>query len=364
MLNAGRTLSIKEFDASQPFGDRYSRYNNLHKALRALGINRFCYPDVSPYVELFVPADEHDELFEVEFEDEPSDAESKRGVTKGDKRTDRLVRFIESVQPGDRFYLSEHTVDTHFPWDEVSRERAKELGYPEGLKWASADAYVDGDWIPRLARYYQQVTRMDTQVGRVMDALRRKGLLDSTLVVLVSDHGCQWYEHEHCYYVSHLYEQSLRIPFIVAGPGVAPGGVIELPALQVDLVPTLAELGGLTLADPSRPLEGRSLWPLLKGEAPTPALRARLSERDLLLKTHYDTLGVIDDFRYKLVVDRPTGARWLFDLVADPGELTNLIDARPELEQRLLARLAELARERGAFLGGLRRSDAALGVKR
>lgn len=364
MLNAGRTLSIKEFDASQPFGDRYSRYNNLHKALRALGINRFCYPDVSPYVELFVPADEHPDLFEVEFEDEPSDAEAARGVTKGDKRTERLVRFIESVQPGDRFYLSEHTVDTHFPWEAVPSRRAHELGYPEGLSWAGADAYVDGDWIPRLSRYYQQVTRMDTQVGRVIDALRRQGLLDSTLVVLVSDHGCQWYEHEHCYYVSHLYEQSLRIPLIVAGPGVAPGAVIELPALQVDLVPTLVELGGLALADPSRPLEGRSLWPLLAGQPPNPTLRARLSERDLLLKTHYDTLGVLDDFRYKLVVDRPTGARWLFDLASDPGELINLIDSRPELEQRLLSRLSELARERAAFLGGLQRSEAAPGVKR
>jgi hypothetical protein len=352
MVTSGRSLSIQEFTSNQPFGDRYSRHNNVHKLMKAVGVERFCYPDANPYLKLFVPLEDREDTWETDFDADPQGD----GVTKGDARIDRVVRFIESLQPGERFYLGEHMVDTHFPWHGVSLGRAKELGYEDGMTWAGSDAYVDGEWLSRLSRYYQQITRMDTQVGRVVNALKAKGVLENTLIVIVSDHGCQWYEHEHGYYVSHLYQQSLHIPFIAAGPGVKPGRVIELPTMQVDLVPTLAELAGAVLVDPSHPLEGQSLLALWGGAPPDDATRRRLTQRDILLKTHYDTLGVLEAFRYKLIVDRPTGVRWLFDLEEDPGELKNLIDSHPKVEARLEKRLQELVRERMVFLGGIKRS--------
>lgn len=359
MVHAGRTLSVQEFDSSQPFGDRYTRYGNLHKLLRRLGFDRFCYPDTTPYAQLFVPAEERPGYFEPEFKATRTSAERKSGVTLGDKRTDRLVRFIESVQPGERFFVTEHMADTHFPWERVKQERAKELGYPEGLGWVEVDAEMDEVKIPRMARYYHEITRMDTQIGRVVTALKARGLFEQTLIVVVSDHGCQWYEHEHGYYVSHLYEQSLRIPLIIHGPGIPHGLVRDQPVTQIDVLPTLVELAGAGVVDPARPLEGRSMVPLLQPAPPSPAVAQGYRERTLLLKTHYDTLGVLVDFRYKLIFDRPTGVQWLFDLSRDPREMTNLIDSEPELAARLGARLVEKSREQMVFLGGLKRSEPA-----
>ncbi|MBL4848536.1 MAG: sulfatase-like hydrolase/transferase [Planctomycetes bacterium] len=356
MLHSGRTLSVQEFDSSQPFGDRYTRYGNLHHLMREVGIRRFCYPDTRPYTDLFVPARDEDLLFEPEFSASRTKEERKAGVTKGDKRIDRVVRFIESIGEGERFFVTEHMGDTHFPWADVTAARAKELGYPKGMSWVAMDASVDGVSVPRLGRYYQQITRMDTQVGRVVEALRAKGVLDQTLIVIVSDHGCQWYEHEHAYYVSHLYEQSLRIPWIVRGPGVEAGIVSDLPIAQIDLLPTLVEMSGARLEQPERPLEGQSLLPIWKGSPEDDAFRDRYWKRTLLLKTHYDTVGVLVNFRHKLIVDRPTGIRWLFDLEADPGELINLIDREPELEARLEQVLRAEVETRMPFLGGLKRS--------
>jgi cytochrome bd-type quinol oxidase subunit 2 len=357
MLHAGRTLSVQEFDSSLPFGDRYTRYGNLHRLLRQVGIERYCYPDTRPYMDLFVPEADRGLLFEPKFRASLSSKERKRGVTKGDKRVDRVVRFIEQVEPGKGFFVTEHMADTHFPWRKVSDERAAELGYPEGMSWVGDDAFVAGVRVPRLARYYQQITRMDTQIKRIVDALKAKGVLDETLIAIVSDHGCQWYEHEHTYYVSHLYEQSLRVPWIVRGPGVQAGLVSDLPVAQIDFLPTLVELAGAELADPQRPLEGRSLLPIWNGSPEDTKLRDRYWKRTLLLKTHYDTLGVLVDFRHKLIVDRPTGVRWLFDLRQDPLEKTNLIDREPELESRLEEVLRAQAKARMPFLGGLKRSQ-------
>lgn len=356
MLHAGRTLSVQEFDSSLPFGDRYTRYGNLHKLLRKVGIGRYCYPDTRPYTDLFVPEEDADLLFEPEFSASRSKAERKRGVTKGDKRVDRVVRFIESIKSDERFFVTEHMGDTHFPWRKVEPERAEELGYPEGMGWVGKDAYVAGVHVPRLGRYYQQITRMDTQIKRIVDALKAKGVLDQTLIAVVSDHGCQWYEHEHTYYVSQLYEQSLRIPWIVRGPGVQPGVVSDLPIAQIDFLPTLVELAGAELTTPERPLEGRSLLPIWQGSPVDKKLHDRYWKRTLLLKTHYDTLGVLVDFRHKLIVDRPTGIRWLFDLEQDPGEMKNLIDSEPELEARLEDVLRAEVKARMPFLGGLKRS--------
>lgn len=356
MLHAGRTLSVQEFDSSLPFGDRYTRYGNLHKLLRAVGIERYCYPDVRPYKDLFVPKAERGLLFEPKFRASVSSKERKRGVTKGDKRVDRVIRFIEQLEPGKSFFITEHMGDTHFPWRKVSDARAAELGYPEGMSWVGKDAYVGGVYVPRLSRYYQQITRMDAQIKRIVDALKAKGVYEETLISIVSDHGCQWYEHEHTYYVSHLYEQSLRVPWIVRGPGVEAGVVSDLPVAQIDFLPTLVELAGAELDDPQRPLEGRSMLPIWKGSPEDASLRDRYWKRTLLLKTHYDTLGVLVDFRHKLIVDRPTGIRWLFDLEQDPLEKKNLIDSAPELEARLEEALRAQAKERMAFLGGLKRS--------
>jgi arylsulfatase A-like enzyme len=242
--------------------------------------------------------------------------------------------------------------DTHFPWNRTADERASEMGFPDGLRFVEVDAQYEAQ-----RRYYQTITRMDWQIGQVINRLKQRGLYDETLIVVISDHGCQWFEHEHDKYVGHLYEQSLLIPLVVRVPGM-PGGVVShAPVVQMDLLPLLMDVFGIRHVPPvaSYTLDGLSLLPLVRGEE-SPQVFQRFKNRDVLLTTHYDMIGCIEQFRNKLIFDRPTGTYLLFDIEQDPLEMHNLADERPELLEHMFQRLQELVRRHRAYFGGIRAS--------
>jgi arylsulfatase A-like enzyme len=114
--------------------------------------------------------------------------------------------------------------------------------------------------------YFASISFMDAQAGRVLDALERLGLSDSTIVIFTSDHGYHLGEHG-LWQKQSLFEESTRVPLIIAGPGVAkPGSVAAAPVGLIDLYPTLAELCRV-----NRPenLQGQSLAPILKNTETT-----------------------------------------------------------------------------------------------
>jgi len=347
---SGRFMRIQEFDMSRPFGDRYSRYNNLYKVLRLAGVNRWCHADCPPFFTMLVPGElrrDSKTAWMTNFDSSVSFHERDQGVWRGDKRSERILKFLDDLKPGDKFFICEHMSDTHFPWKRVP-----------GLEWAANDAILpNGGTDLTYDHYYQTITRMDRQIGRVLNKLKEKGLYENTMVVIVSDHGCQWWEHEHMYYVSHLYDQCLLVPMIVRIPGLPGGNVVEEPVLQVDLLPTVMELAGIQYTDPAARTRYtcRSLMPLMKGTA-TPKQRAAYWERDVPLTTHYDKIGVISRFRYKLIFDRSVGTYKLFDLQEDPREMSNLAD-NDALLKKMLAKLRLQMRRHPAILGGIKKSE-------
>ncbi|MFQ5732385.1 MAG: sulfatase [Planctomycetaceae bacterium] len=347
---SGRFLRIKEFDMSRSFHDRYSRYNNLYKVLKLAGVNRWCHMDTLPFFPMLVPhAMRHSEktAWMSDFNSNVSAEEEERGVWRGDKRNERMLKFLDDLKPGDKFFVCEHMSDTHFPWREVP-----------GLEWTAGDAVAfNGKRYDNYNRYFQTIARMDRQVGELVDKLKQKGLYDNTMIVIVSDHGCQWWEHEHMYYVSHLYEQCLRVPMIVRVPGVNGRRVVDEPVLQVDILATVLDLAGVKPANPHRdcPLAGRSLVPLMTGTA-SPEERRRFVQRDIPLMTHFDKLGVLAHSRYKLIFNRTMGTYKLFDVREDPAEMTNLADSRPQLLEELSGKLRTLIRRHPAMVGGIKKS--------
>lgn len=359
---SGRYLRIKEMDTSRGFGNRYTRYNNLYKLLKLAGVDRWCHADTEPYFDMLVPHEMRESeatAWKPKYDTTVDSKEEKNGVWRGDKRNQRMLEFLDSLKQGEKFFMCEHMSDTHFPWKRTPIKRARELGFPDGLERYEADAILpSGRRDDKYSRYFQAITRMDAQIGQILDKLKEKGLYDNTIVIVVSDHGCQWWEHEHMYYVSHLYEPAIRIPLIIRIPGIAGGNSVDEPVMQTDILPTIMELAGLKLKNPNRdyPFTCRSLLPLMKQNA-TDEQRRRFWNRDVILTTHYDKLGVLSQFRHKLIFNRPTGTFRLFDLKEDPKESHNLADERPELLAEMLRKFRALMKQHGPIIGGIKKAD-------
>jgi iduronate 2-sulfatase len=158
------------------------------------------------------------------------------------------------------------------------------------------------------AGYYATVAFMDEQVGRILDELDRLGLTDSTAVVFMSDHGYHLGEHTF-WQKSNLHEEVVRVPLIVAVPGMDAGtskSIVEL----VDVYPTLAQLVGLSVP---KSAQGVSLVPVLKDP------NATVKEAALAFNRGHGWRG--EKFAYMRYTDK---SEELYDMEADPKQFTNL----------------------------------------
>lgn len=165
--------------------------------------------------------------------------------------------------------------------------------------------------------YYAAISFVDAQVGRVIDALDRLGLRDNTIIVFWSDHGYSLGEHG-LWMKQNCYEESTRVPLIIAGPGVkAAGGVSPRLVELVDLYPTLADLAGLK---PPAGLAGASLRPLLEK---TDAAWDRFAYSQVQRNGFAGHTVRTPRWRYTEWDDGLKGLE-LYDHERDPGEMNNL----------------------------------------
>ena len=169
----------------------------------------------------------------------------------------------------------------------------------------------DMQWKNLVRSYLACTSFVDSQVGRVLEALEQGGHADDTIVVLWSDHG--WHLGEKLITGKNtLWDRGTRVPLIFAGPGVAEGGRCEEPAELLDMYPTLIDLCEL----PEQPgLEGHSLLPQLRD--------ASAKREWPAITTHnHDNHGIRSrDWRYIHYAD---GSEELYDMRKDPNEWTNL----------------------------------------
>jgi arylsulfatase A-like enzyme len=165
-------------------------------------------------------------------------------------------------------------------------------------------------------RYHNALHYGDTALRQLLDGLRQRGLLASTLVVICGDHGEAFGEHPgNIAHTLALYEENLRVPLLIAAPGAIRDAVwVRRIASLVDLAPTVLDLLGLPL--PST-FEGHSL---LEADAAM-----------ALFCTDY-SLGLLGlrDGRWKCIHELESGRTALYDLATDPGETTDLAEIHPE----------------------------------
>ncbi|TMA59965.1 MAG: hypothetical protein E6J75_02060 [Deltaproteobacteria bacterium] len=154
----------------------------------------------------------------------------------------------------------------------------------------------------------------DTELATLLDGLAALGVRDSTLVVVMADHGEEFQEHGMLTHGAHLYQESLRVPLIISGPRVAPGRRTDL-AQGIDLFPTLAAYLGIP---PPAGLPGRDL---LSGSEARPVL----SETAQGIAPDGKTIDVVSVVTagWQLIHTPKLGRFELYDLGHDPGEHQN-----------------------------------------
>ncbi|MGH9331212.1 MAG: sulfatase family protein, partial [Vicinamibacterales bacterium] len=250
------------------------------------------------------------------------------------------TRWLDGIS-GSRFFLWTHLNDPHRPYDP-----------PEPFRSRYFDPYVG------------EIAFADAQIGRLLEALDRRQLLDRTAVIVAGDHGESLGEHGERDHGIFVYESVLRVPLIIRAPVLAPrrvGAAVRL----IDVMPTVLDL--LDLPGPS--VDGVSLLDLMRG-------RRRHLDLDVFAESMYpqrfgwSPLRALRDGRFKLI-DAPRPE--LYDLERDPFEERNLYDeaGRRALADALTRRVRALAGgsqptarapdEKAVVPVGLRQRLAALG---
>ena len=289
--------------------------------------------------------------------------------------TDAALAWLESADASEPFFLWVHYQDPHGPYAPpagLARKFATDAGdEPEltlgdsvlGRGQLPSYQVLGDERRPSVYRdlYDAEIRAFDRALGRLLGALRERGLLEDALVILTADHGESLGEHDYWFcHGENLHREVVRVPLIVRPPSgsSAPRGRVAQVATLVDVWPTVLEAFGL---DPG-PTLGRSLL------APLP--EGRLVGQSLLPRGKRAKWWAIGDGRWRVVWDDRDPAPRLFDVRDDPFEENDLAAKEPERAQRMIAdwagvveREATSAAELGTEMGGEGEEDAAEALK-
>ena len=245
-----------------------------------------------------------------------------------DALTDAAIRYLDAHQH-EPFFLFVSYLEPHF------QNHLDDYPPPDGYRepytgrWMPPDLQaLGGSAAQHLGGYWGMIKRLDEALGRMLDALKSLGLLDDTIVLFTSDHGCH-FKTRNGEYKRSCHEASVRIPLAVRGPGFEGGGRHYEAISLVDVPPTLLDAAGLPVPDD---MQGISFLPLARGDS---------SGRpdDAFIQISESQVGrAVRTRRWKYSVYAPDGRpradaaatryreEFLYDLEADPYELRNLID--------------------------------------
>lgn len=226
---------------------------------------------------------------------------------------DEALQWLRGV--GDRrFFLWVHLFEPHAPYE------------PDAARGP------EGRLLPAGTRYDDEVARADAAIGRLLAGLGAR--VSSALVVVAGDHGEAFGEHGEIAHSVFLYDTTLQVPLMMAGPGIGPRPVVpETDASLVDVFPTVLDALGL----PKRDVDGVSLLPLVKG--------ARLDAREL----YAETFAPLLDFGWSSLRSVRSGpfkyiaapSPELYDVASDPGEDHTVGQSQEERARDMAARVAK-----------------------
>ena len=234
--------------------------------------------------------------------------------------------FVSFVGPHDPFDPPTEYADRYRDADMPDAVAADPAGKPAWITNRVVDMSADEVAISRR-QYCGAIELIDDQVGQILTALARRGMTENTHIIFASDHGEMLGDHG-LYTKSVAYEASLRVPLVIAGPGIEGGRVSDSLVELIDLNPTICQLAGLP---PQGGIDGLSLVPVIDGRS----------------ETHRtETVSALRNFRclrserYKLIQNYNSVTE-LYNLEEDPEELRNLAGYEPDIVRGLGQRLRQ-----------------------
>ncbi|MEC3907222.1 sulfatase-like hydrolase/transferase [Tamlana sp. 2201CG12-4] len=253
---------------------------------------------------------------------------------------DRVLPFIKESEKDKKPFFT--VIWFHAPHEPV-------VGHPKYMK----ELYSDLE--ENKQHYYSVITALDAQVGRLRSTLREIGIAENTMICFTSDNGPEGNPEAMKRRQGStnglrgrkrsLYEGGIRVPGIIEWPSKVTSGISAIPVVTSDYFPTFCSILGYDVVD-NRPYDGISLLPVLNGK-----IKVRKKNIGFWYRSHKQQALIGD--RYKLLhnigndrarsdnSELPRKAYELYDIIQDPEERNNIIEANKELAERMKVALAQ-----------------------
>jgi len=248
------------------------------------------------------------------------------------------IKWLEKNYKEKNIFLWMDSFDPHEPWDPPSpfdkmytdpNYKGPKLIHPKYGKvdWMSEEelSYVRG-------LYAGEVSFVDKWVGILLEKIKELGLHESSLIVLLSDHGHPHGDHGSIMKTpDNLYSELIRIPLLIRHPeGLYAGKRVDALLQMPDILPTILDIMGLGVE--TQTMHGKSFWPVVKGE--------KEKIRDWIVTGYHESLHrCVRDKEWSLILRPGEGRSELYNLKEDPKEKKNLIDEYPEKARELSSHL-------------------------
>ncbi|MDR1385174.1 MAG: sulfatase-like hydrolase/transferase [Planctomycetaceae bacterium] len=242
-------------------------------------------------------------------------------LSEASKRSEPFFIYAAFNAPHDprqspKEFLDEYPLDKidvpknflpEYTWNE-------EVGAPRSLHGEKLAPFPRTEFAIKTHRkeYDAIITHLDSQIARILDALRSSGKIDNTYIVFAADNGMAMGEHGLMAKQS-MYEHSLKVPLFVIGRGIPKAKQIKTPVYLHDIVPTILEIAD---ADYHDAVDFQSLLPLIHNE--------KEQQYQSLYGAYQDLTRMVRRENYKLIVIRKAKKILLFDIIADPWEMNDL----------------------------------------
>lgn len=287
------------------------------------------------------------------------------------KATEAAIKWLnQRTDDGKPFFLFVNYLEAHLPYSPPARilyrldsmKATPNLRSFPSFPIKQAELYTIGRInlsLGRMARiqtlYHAEIAYLDEQIGTLTSYLRTRGLLDNTILIITSDHGENLGEHNLIGHEFSLFDTVLHVPLIVRYPSaLPPGELVKAPVSLIDILPTvleilgehgrLAELKGISLLQAKTVQSNEARGILAEYSRPKTLInrywRNRYPEADL---SRYDvSLKAIRKGRFKYVVSG-RGEEFLYNVIEDATEQTDVSGSFPEQLSRLRTELTELS---------------------